>query len=108
MLNREILLRNSTFFDEEKENKDSVSKLKSSSNVINSVLSSELSKSLFKTCNKRKFGEPINYSSLENKSSQLSDVVMTNLENGQTDYEGLESLKKRKLNNENDYNKYIY
>jgi hypothetical protein len=59
-LNREIFLRNNNYpSDEDKENGNSSKKRFSvpSSNIINSVMNSELSKSLFKTNYKRKFGE---------------------------------------------------
>lgn len=68
-LNRELFLRNS-MFDEEKENNADGAKTKSkkrhsyNSSVINSVLNSEISKSIFKTTNKRKFADINNNTNL--------------------------------------------
>lgn len=83
-LNREIFLRNN-MTENEKENAGYETKSKkrhsAGSNIINSVLNSEISKSIFKTNNKRKFGEISNPLSLLNFNNLNSGENTNNSNN---------------------------
>jgi hypothetical protein len=98
-------LRN-TNSEDEKENNGNGNNIKTkskkrhsagSSNVINSVLNSEISKSLFKTCNKRKFGEIdkpltlIPFNSLESEI-KVDSIINNRNENGNFNSNGFNTF----------------